>query len=228
MKLKTDESRSNTLLSPKVRIFIADQHPVVRQGLMSLINKEKDLTVIAETENPKDIFNIIKNMNPDLGIINISIGGDFGPELIKNIRAIFPKLPVLAISIHNEALLAERIIKAGAKGYIMKNEKPENLIAAIRKVSKQQIYTSDKVTAKFMDRITHRDNGSPIENLTDRELEIYILIGEGHGVKQIAEKLYLSTKTIETYKAKLKEKLKIDNASELRRHAVLWLNNNNK
>ncbi|MEN6383621.1 MAG: response regulator transcription factor [Phycisphaerales bacterium] len=215
-------------MMPQVKIFIADQHPVVRQGLISLINKEKDLTVIAETENPKDIFSIIKSMNPDMGIINISIGGDFGPELIKNIKAIFPKLPVLAISTHNEGLLAERIIKAGAKGYIMKNEKPENLMNAIRKVSKQQIYTSDKVTAKFMDRITHRDDGSPIENLTDRELEIYILIGEGHGVKQIAEKLYLSTKTIETYKAKLKEKLNIGNASELRRHAVLWLNSNNK
>ncbi|OHB61311.1 MAG: hypothetical protein A2Y12_16145 [Planctomycetes bacterium GWF2_42_9] len=213
---------------PQVRIFIADQHPVVRQGLISIINKEKDMTVIAETENPKDIFSIIKSMNPDMGIINISIGGDFGPELIKNIKAIFPKLPVLAISTHNEGLLAERIIKAGAKGYIMKNENPENLMAAIRKVSKQQIYTSDKVTAKFMDRITHRDDGSPIENLTDRELEIYILIGEGHGVKQIAEKLYLSTKTIETYKAKLKEKLNISNASELRRHAVLWLNSNTK
>ncbi|HBG28266.1 MAG TPA: DNA-binding response regulator [Phycisphaerales bacterium] len=227
MKLKTEDIKSRNLLS-QVKIFIADQHPVVRQGFISLINKEKDMTVIAETENPKDIFSIIKSMNPDMGIINISIGGDFGPELIKNIKAIFPKLPVLAISTHNEALLAERIIKAGAKGYIMKNEKPENLISAIRKVSKQQIYTSDKVTAKFMDRITHRDNGSPIENLTDRELEIYILIGEGHGVKQIAEKLYLSTKTIETYKAKLKEKLNIGNASELRRHAVLWLNSNNK
>jgi len=227
MKLKTEENRSKTMLSP-VKIFIADQHPVVRQGLISLINKEKDLTVIAETENPKDIFTIIKSMNPDMGIINISIGGDFGPELIKNIKAIFPKFPVLAISTHNESLLAERIIKAGAKGYIMKNEKPENLMSAIRKVARQQIYTSDKVTAKFMDRITHRENGTPIENLTDRELEIYILIGEGHGVKQIAEKLYLSTKTIETYKAKLKEKLNIANASELRRHAVLWLNSNNK
>lgn len=227
MKLKVDDNRNKTMM-PQVKIFIADQHPVVRQGLISLINKEKDLTVIAETENPKDIFSIIKSMNPDMGIINISIGGDFGPELIKNIKAIFPKLPVLAISTHNEGLLAERIIKAGAKGYIMKNEKPENLMNAIRKVSKQQIYTSDKVTAKFMDRITHRDDGSPIENLTDRELEIYILIGEGHGVKQIAEKLYLSTKTIETYKAKLKEKLNIGNASELRRHAVLWLNSNNK
>lgn len=227
MKMKIEENRNRNVLS-QVKIFIADQHPVVRQGLISLINKEKDMAVIAETENPKDIFNIIKSMNPDMGIINISIGGDFGPELIKNIKAIFPKLPVLAISTHNESLLAERIIKAGAKGYIMKNERPENLISAIRKVSKQQIYTSDKVTAKFMDRITHRDNGSPIENLTDRELEIYILIGEGHGVKQIAEKLYLSTKTIETYKAKLKEKLNIGNASELRRHAVLWLNSNNK
>jgi DNA-binding NarL/FixJ family response regulator len=227
MKLKTEDNRNKSML-PQVKIFIADQHPVVRQGLISIINKEKDMTVIAETENPKDIFSIIKSMNPDMGIINISIGGDFGPELIKNIKAIFPKLPVLAISTHNEGLLAERIIKAGAKGYIMKNEKPENLMNAIRKVSKQQIYTSDKVTAKFMDRITHRDDGSPIENLTDRELEIYILIGEGHGVKQIAEKLYLSTKTIETYKAKLKEKLNIGNASELRRHAVLWLNSNNK
>lgn len=227
MKLITEENRTKAMLS-QIKIFIADQHPVIRQGLISLINREKDMTVIAETENPKDIFNIIKGMNPDMGIINISIGGDFGPELIKNIKAIFPKLPVLAISTHNENLLAERIIKAGAKGYIMKNEKPENLMSAIRKVSRQQIYTSDKVTAKFMDRITHRDDGSPIENLTDRELEIYILIGEGHGVKQIAEKLYLSTKTIETYKAKLKEKLNIGNASELRRHAVLWLNSNNK
>lgn len=215
----------------KTRILIVDDHPIVRQGLTELINHEEDLAVCGQAEDAPDAMVIIKELKPDMVIIDISLKETSGMELIKDIKAQYPNLPALALSMHDESLYAERALRAGAKGYVMKAEATERVITAIRKILSGEIYVSDRMAVKMVRKLVggKSDVGtSPIDPLSDRELEVFLLIGQGYGTRQIAEKLYLSVKTIETYRAHIKEKLNLASSAELLQYAIKWVKSQGK
>ncbi|MHC4259373.1 MAG: response regulator transcription factor [Planctomycetota bacterium] len=210
----------------KTKILIVDDHPIVRQGLAELINHEQDLTVCGQAEDALEALRTIKEIKPNMVIVDISLKETSGLELIKDIGAQYGNLPVLALSMHDESLYAERALRAGAKGYIMKAEATENVVTAIRRVLSGQIYVSDRMAARMVRKLVggRRETGaSAIERLSDRELEVFSLIGQGHGTRQIAEKLHLSVKTVETYRAHIKEKLNLADANELLQYAIQWV-----
>jgi len=212
--------------SGKTRVFVVDDHPIVRQGLSQLINREPDLMVCGEAEDARAALHSIDPLKPDILIVDVSLEGPDGIELLKTIRARDAKLPVLILSMHDESLYAERALRAGANGYIMKQEATERVLIAIRQILGGEVYVSDRMAKKMVQQfiggsgITKR---SPIDELTDRELEVFRLIGQGHGTRQIAEELHLSVKTVESYYAHIKEKLSLKNARELVQHAIQWL-----
>ncbi len=215
----------------KSKILIVDDHPIVRQGLAELVNLENDLAVCGQAEDAHQAMKAIKELRPDMAVIDISLRETSGIELIKDINVQYPNLPVLALSMHDESLYAERALRAGAKGYIMKAEATEKVITAIRKILNGEIYVSDKMAAKMVRKLVGGKaeiSTSPVERLSDRELEVFHLIGKGYGTRQISERLYLSIKTIETYRAHIKEKLSLANAAELLRYAIQWVGSQNK
>jgi DNA-binding NarL/FixJ family response regulator len=215
----------------KTKVLIVDDHPIIRQGLSELINHEPDLIVCGHAEDAPEALVKIKESEPDMVIVDISLKETSGMELTKDIKAQYPNLPVLALSMHDEALYAERMLRAGAKGYVMKAEATENVVTAIRKILSGQIYVSDKMAAKMVRKLV---GGSPdvgasaIERLSDRELEVFHMIGQGFGTRQIAERLHLSIKTIETYREHIKEKLNLEDASELLQYAIQWTHSQDK
>ncbi len=215
----------------KAKIIIVDDHPIVRQGLADLINQEKDLAVCGQAEDAAGAMKTIRELEPDVIIVDITLADSSGIELIKDIKVQYPDLPVLTLSMHDESLYAERALRAGAKGYIMKGETTKNVVTAIRKVLAGQIYTSDRVAAKMVSKLVGgkaKVGASPLECLSDRELEVFQLIGQGNGTRRIAEKLYLSIKTIETYRAHIKEKLNLTDTNQLLRYAIQWVNSQDK
>ena len=215
----------------KTKIVIVDDHPIVRQGLARLINQEEDLVGCGQAEEAPEAMGVIKTLKPDMAIVDISLKETSGMELIKNIKAQYPNLVVLALSMHDEFLYAERALRAGAKGYIMKSEATENVVTAIRKVLSGQIYISDRMTAKIVHQYVGGQSevgASAIERLSDRELEVFHLIGQGYGTRQISERLYLSIKTIETYRSHIKEKLNLADAGALLQYAIQWVSSQNK
>lgn len=209
----------------KSRIFVVDDHPIVRQGLAMMINREPDLMVCGEAEEGQTALQAIGTQKPDLLIIDISLSGPDGLDLLKNIRARESALPVLILSMHDEAIYAERALRAGANGYIMKQEATEMVLVAVRRILNHEIYVSERVANRML---RHYITGSPsttespIAGLSDRELEVFRLIGEGRGTRQIAEELHLSIKTVESYQAHIKEKLSLRNARELVQLAIQW------
>lgn len=211
----------------KHHIVIVDDHPIVRQGLAQLIDQEDDLHICGQAEDTPTAMRAIRELNPDLVIVDVSLRAGSGIDLIKDIKAQFPSLPVLTLSMHDEALYAERALRAGAKGYIMKQEATDEVVTAIRRVLAGTVYVSEGMTAKMVGRITGgpgEKGTSPVDRLSNRELEVFRLIGEGYGTREMAEKLYLSVKTIETYRAHIKEKLDLQDANELLRAAIRWAN----
>lgn len=225
-KKQTDNANKN-----KINILIVDDHPIVRQGLAELINHENDLEVCGQAEDAYQAMKAVKELNPNMAIVDISLKQTSGMELIKDINSQYPNLPVLALSMHDESLYAERALRAGARGYIMKAVATEKVIMAIRKILGGEIYISDKMASKMMRKLVGGKNEikkSPVETLSDRELEVFQLIGKGFGTRQISERLYLSIKTIETYRAHIKEKLNLADAAELLQYAIQWVNSRNK
>jgi DNA-binding NarL/FixJ family response regulator len=211
----------------KRSVLIVDDHPVVRQGLAQLINQEKDLEVRGYAEDAFQAMQAIKDVRPDMVIVDISLKDTSGMDLIKDVKIQYPNLPILILSMHDESLYAERALRAGAKGYIMKHEATEQVITAIRRVLAGQIYVSDTMAAKMVTKLATgaaQPSASPVESLSDRELEVFRLIGEGHKTRDVADKLHLSVKTIETYRAHIKEKLGFKDGNELFRFAVEWVN----
>jgi DNA-binding NarL/FixJ family response regulator len=211
----------------KAGILIVDDHPIIRHGLSQIITQESDMTVTGYAQDAAEAMQSIKTLKPALAVVDISLNGKNGLELIKDIKIQHPNLPVLTLSIHDESLYAERALRAGAKGYIMKQEAAEKLVSAIRKVLSGQIYVSDKMAAKMMRKLVNGRNepgASPVDSLSDRELEVFRLIGQGLGTRQIAQQLFLSMKTIETYRAHIKEKLNFADAAELLQYAIQWVN----
>ncbi|MHC4456120.1 MAG: response regulator transcription factor [Planctomycetota bacterium] len=224
------KKQPNKIDDSKTKILIVDDHPIVRQGLAELINHEDDLEVCGQAEDAHQAMQAIKELNPGMVVVDISLKETSGMELIKDIQVQYPNLTVLALSMHDESLYAERALRAGAKGYIMKAEATENVVTAIRKVLGGQIYVSDRMAAKMMRRLVggRPDVGaSAIDRLSDRELEVFRLIGQGYGSRQIAERLHLSIKTIETYRAHIKEKLNLADAAELLQYAIQWATSQN-
>jgi DNA-binding NarL/FixJ family response regulator len=209
----------------KKMVFVVDDHPIVRQGLALLINQEPDLAVCGEAEEMHSALTAIETCRPDILIVDISLNGPDGLELLKNIRITSPRLPVLILSMHDEAIYAERALRAGANGYIMKQEATEKVLVALRRILSGEIYVSDRIANSMLRHYVrggHPSEHSSISDLTDRELEVFRLIGEGHGTRQIAEALHLSVKTVESYQAHIKEKLSLRSARELVQHAVQW------
>jgi DNA-binding NarL/FixJ family response regulator len=209
-------------------ILVVDDHPLVRKGVRALLASEADLTVTAEASNRGETLDVLRRQKIDLVILDISLEGSDGIEISKAIRAEFGPLPILIVSMHDETLYAERALRAGANGYVMKDELADSIVKALRAVLEGKIYVSDNVRQKVLRDLTdHRTpvQSSPIERLSDRELEVFRRIGEGLGTREIAQQLHLSIKTIETYRAHIKEKLSLATASELTRSAVSWVEN---
>jgi len=208
----------------KRKVFIVDDHPIVREGLARMINREPDLEVCGDAQEMHAALQAIEVHKPHILIVDISLNGPDGLDLLKNIRAKDPSLPVLILSMHDESIYAERALRAGANGYIMKQEATERVLIALRRILNQEIYVSDRVADKMLRRFVGAGSsgvkGSPLEALTDRELEVLHLIGAGHGTRQIAEELYLSIKTVESYQSRLKEKLSLKNSRELMQYAI--------
>jgi DNA-binding NarL/FixJ family response regulator len=212
-------------LPGKKRVFVVDDHPIVRQGLALLINQESDLTVCGEAEDMQSALNSVVSARPDVLIVDISLTGPDGLELLKHVRIKCPTIPVLILSMHDESIYAERALRAGANGYIMKQEATDRVLVALRRILSGETYVSDRIAKNMLQHYLRGANVtaySPISGLTDRELEVFRLIGEGHGTRQIAEELHLSVKTVESYQAHIKEKLSLKSARELVQHAIQW------
>ncbi|MCC6698208.1 MAG: response regulator transcription factor [Candidatus Hydrogenedentes bacterium] len=208
------------------KVLIVDDHPIVREGLAELINREKDLAVCGQADSGHRGFEAIEALAPDVAIIDLSLEDINGLTLIKNLRNRGFTLPVLVLSMHEESLYAERALRAGAQGYIMKREAPTRVITAIRKVLGGEVYLSDSLAARVMQRIVGAPSPSgtsPVSRLSDRELEVYAFIGQGLKTREIAAKLNLSVKTIETYREHIKEKIGLRNATELVQSAIKWV-----
>jgi DNA-binding NarL/FixJ family response regulator len=209
----------------KKRVLIVDDHPMMRQGLAQLINHEPDLTACGEADSAAQALKRIAADKPDLVLADISLPDRSGLELIKDALALHPGLPVLVVSMHDESLYAERVLRAGGRGYIMKQEGGKMLMRAIRQVLGGQIYVSDKMAAKILEifsghgaEVAH----SPVERLSDREFEVFQLVGQGRGTRDIAEHLHLSVKTVEVHRANIKHKLELKRGTDLVRYAIRW------
>ncbi|HEY1499248.1 MAG TPA: response regulator transcription factor [Acidobacteriaceae bacterium] len=214
-------------LAPAARktVLVVDDHPLMRQGLALLINQQQDMQVCGEAEEAQAAMQAIVRQRPDIMILDISLNGPDGLELLKSIRAVTPDLPVLILSMHDEAIYAERALRARANGYIMKQEATEKVLVAVRRILNGEIYLSDRMSNKMLQQ--YIGGGPPmiqsrIASLSDRELEVFRLIGEGRATREIAEELHLSVKTVETYQAHIKEKLSLRTGRELIQHAIQW------
>ena len=206
-------------------MFIVDDHPLLRQGLGLLVNREPDLVVCGEAEEAQTAMREIAAKIPDILIADISLNGPDGLELLKNLRMLYPNLPVLILSMHDESIYAERALRARANGYIMKQEATEKVLVALRRILNGEIYLSDRMANKVLQQYVGGPSSiehSRIADLTDRELEVFRLIGEGSGTRQIAERLHLSIKTVESYQAHIKEKLLLRTGRELVQQAIQW------
>ena len=210
----------------KRRVLIVDDHPVFRHGISALINAEADLVVCGEASSSPSALDAMRNLDPDVALLDISLPGTNGIELIKLMKAEHPKLPLLMLSMHDESLYALRALKAGALGYVMKAEALTHVLDALRKVLKGEIYVSPRLSERLIfQAIQSADggSGSPVDRLSDRELEVLELLGRGFGTKEIASELHLSVKTIETHRAHIKEKLGFRDAGEMVRFAIDWV-----
>jgi DNA-binding NarL/FixJ family response regulator len=208
------------------RIVVVDDHPVVRQGLALLLEQEGDMAFCGEAECAGDALKVIEQCGPDIAIVDISLRDSSGIELIKDIRVRYPDVQILVLSMHDESFYAERVLRAGARGYVTKDEATDKVILAIRRVMAGDIYLSDKMSSKMLCKLVESRAAAPgmsVECLSDRELQVFELIGQGMGTRNIAQTLHLSTKTIESHRERIKKKLKLVNASELLQHAIQWV-----
>jgi DNA-binding NarL/FixJ family response regulator len=208
----------------KQRILIVDDHPMMREGLAQLIDHEADLKAESQADSAAQAVQIIAGSLPDLVLLDISLPDKNGLELIKDLHALHPTLPILVVSMHDESLYAERVLRAGGRGYIMKQEGGQKLMLAIRQVLSGRIYVSDKISAKILEAFSgHKaESHSPVEALSDREFEVFQLLGQGQGTRQIARQLNISVKTVEVHRANIRKKLQLSSGGELVRYAIRW------
>src|ERR1700721_366776 len=209
----------------KRTVFVVDDHPLLRQGLAVLSNQQQDLEVCGEAEEAQAAMRAIGQRRPDILIVDISLNGPDGLDLLKTIRASYPELPVLILSMHDEAIYAERALRARANGYIMKQEATEKVLVAVRRILNGEVYLIYRMANKLLQQYVSgqtAETDSRLTSLSDRELEVFRLIGHGLGPRRIAEVLHLSIKTVESYQAHLKEKLSLRTGRELMQHAIKW------
>lgn len=213
-------------MSVKTRIFIVDDHPLLRRGLAELINREPDMIFCGEAEDSPSAMKSITQIKPDLVIVDISLKGYNGIELIKNIKAFDQKIQVLVLSMHDEAVYAMRVLKAGAKAYVMKQEVVDKVMEAVRRIRAGKVFVSERVASRMLDQVVVGGDpapDSPVDLLSDRELEIVNMIGSGLPTREIAAKLHISIKTVESHRARIKEKLNLQNAIQLVQFCVRWV-----
>jgi len=218
-------SRKTPATAVRKRLLILDDHPMMREGLAQLINNENDLTVCGEAGTGLEAIDLVAKQKPDLVLADISLPDKSGLEVIKELRAFHPDLEVLVISMHEESLYAQRVLRAGARGYIMKQEGGKKLMEAIRRVLGGQIYISEKMSSTLLESLSGQTGKSKslIGELSDREFEVLQLLGQGKGTSEIAAQLHLSVKTVDAHRANIKRKLNLQSASELMRYAVRWV-----
>ena len=217
--------RSGAMTQTKARIFIVDDHPLVREWLTNLIKKHSDLSVCGEADDPAKALKAISEDPPDLAIIDLSLGSSSGIDLIESIRAAVPSVALIVLSMHDEQFYAERCIRAGARGYIMKRETAKNVIGAIQEVLGGNLYLSKRMTELLVQKMVSTESqnvAQPIAQLSERELQVFKLLGQGHDIDEIAKMLDVNIKTVHTYAARIKEKIKISTTAELLREARRW------
>ena len=210
----------------KKKLLLIDDHPIMRHGLAQLINMESDLDVCGEAGSSAEGLKLVGKYRPDLVIVDLTLPDKHGLEFIKDLQALHPGTLVLVLSMHDESLYAERALRAGARGYLMKETAADNLIKAVRRVLEGGIYVSEKMAGVMLEMVAgqRRQNGSAsLERLTDRELEVLQLIGHGKGTRQIAEQLHVSVRTIDAHRAHIKDKLQLPDGNALVRYAVRWI-----
>ncbi|MBN2051603.1 MAG: response regulator transcription factor [Spirochaetales bacterium] len=214
----------------EIQFLVVDDHPVFRRGLVALIENERTYVVMDEVGSVQEALQALEKGLPDIALIDISLIGQSGLDLVKTIKASYPQVVVLIISMHDEVVYAERSLKAGARGYVMKHEAASVMKEAIKTVLSGKMYLSPVMRDRLLESIfvqNEKENGSLVERLSDRELDVLRLIGQGYGAAEIAEVLNLSRKTVNTYRENIKEKLSIPNAGELRRFAIKWVHSRN-
>lgn len=210
----------------KHRVMLVDDHPMTREGLAAIINRQTDLEVCCEASNPAEAMSALSKLKPELLVTDMTMPGRSGVEFLKDVHAMMPALPMLVLSMHDELLYAERALRAGARGYVMKDAGSAKLLEVIRLVLSGQSYVSPQMSARLLDALTgHRPRGSssPIEKLSDREFEVFRLLGTGKTTKEIAQALHLSPKTVDVHRGHIKEKLQLRDATSLLHHAVRWV-----
>lgn len=209
----------------KRRVFIVDDHPIVRHGMKVLIDQEKDLVTCGEAGTSEDALESLSALRPDVVVVDISLAGSDGLELIKQLHSLYPDLSMLAVSMHDENIYAERVLRAGGRGYLMKQEATDKIILALHRVLCGQIYVSDRMASRMIGQYVGRKPHAPasiVSRLTDRELEVFRQIGNGRSTREIAQNLNISIKTVEAYRAHIKEKLDLKTAHQLVQHAIEW------
>lgn len=212
----------------KKRIVVVEDHPIMRKGLVLTLESDPAFEVVEELDRGEELIPRVDELKPDLIIVDISLSGMNGLELVKHLIAQNKELKILVVSRHDESLYAERVIRAGAKGYLMKQEAGDVLLTAVRKVLRGAIYVSDEVSEHLLLGLAKGQKEameSTVEKLSDRELEVFELTGKGSNTRKIADRLHLSIKTVESYRARIKTKLNLDNINELMVHAVKWVEN---
>jgi DNA-binding NarL/FixJ family response regulator len=221
------EARSGSATNArKRRILLVDDHPMTREGLAAIISRQVDLEVCCEASNPAEAMSELSKSDPDLLVTDMTMPGRSGIEFIKDIHAMLPELPMLVLSMHDEMLYAERALRAGARGYLMKDAGSAKVLEVIRLILSGQSYVSPQMSARLLDAMTGRrprGSTSPIEKLSDREFEVFQLLGSGKSTKEVARALNLSTKTVDVHRGRIKEKLQLKDATSLLHHAVRWV-----
>jgi DNA-binding NarL/FixJ family response regulator len=209
----------------KARILLVDDHPLIRERLAEVLEREPDIEVCGEAEDRHEALELVSSSRPDLVIVDLTLKSSHGLDLIKDLRVRSPELPALVVSMHDESLHAERALRAGARGYITKQEATRKILLAVRTVLAGDVYLSERLAARIATIALSGpalQSGPAITRLTDRELRVFELIGQGRSTRQIAAALYVDMSTVETYRARIKDKLKLRNASELLQHAIRW------
>lgn len=211
---------------PTRKVLLVDDHPITRQGLRALIGQQAGFTVCGESDNAAQAMELAAKLKPDIAIVDIALRSANGIELTKNLKAHSPELLILIVSMHDEELFAERALRAGARGYLMKHEASERVIDALQRIAAGELYTSERVRSRMLARLVNSRGGevsSPVDSLSDREMEVFQLIGNGYATRQIAERLNLSVKTIDSYREHLKLKLSLESGADLVRYAIQWV-----
>ncbi|HET6566522.1 MAG TPA: response regulator transcription factor [Rhodothermales bacterium] len=211
--------------SDRIRVMLVDDHPAIREGIAAAIRSKLDLEVCSETGMADEALDMIKRVDPDVAVVDISLGDVHGLDLVYNIRTQFPKVQVLVFSMYDENVYAERALRAGAAGYLMKSEPLQGLVDAIRTVMRGEVYLSRDLASRILGKLVTRQTTGPTfatDELTDREMAVFQMLGEGFSIEEITERLHVSRKTVETYRRRAKEKLGLESIGELIQYAVQW------